>query len=290
MRSTAFAVLVVVYGSLCSGVALAATVEGFAEPYRKIDLAPPEPGLIATLDVREGDRVTKDQVLATLDRELLMVGLEIAKAGKDAHGRLEAASTERDLRSSRLSKLQELHQRGHATEEEIERARGDLKLAEANVLAEQENQTVDALEYKKTETMIERRSLRSPIDGVVTRVYKEEKEFVSTSSPTVLTVVQLDPLRITFSVPTHQAVGLKVGEKAPLIISETGAKAEGTIELVSPVTDAESGTVRVKVLLDNREGAHRAGLRCALELDGGPTGAPADAQTQTTPATADAQR
>jgi len=269
MRAALIYPLVLLAWSAVPLAGRAATVEGFAEPYRKIDLAPPEPGLIASIPVREGDRVSKGQVVATLDCELLMVGLEIAKAGKDARGRMTAAATERDLRATRLSKLDELYEKGHASEEEISRARADLELAEANVLAQQEHHTIDALEYKKTQTMIERRTLRSPIDGVVTRVYKEEKEFVSASSPTVLTVVQLDPLRITFSVPGHQTTDLKVGQKVPLMISETGATAEGTLELIAPVTDAESGTVRVKVLLDNASGKYRSGVRCALELDPG---------------------
>jgi multidrug efflux pump subunit AcrA (membrane-fusion protein) len=41
---------------------------------------------------------------------------------------------------------------------------------------------------------------------------------------------------------------------------------EGTIEFISPVTDAESGTVRVKVRMDNRSGLFRSGQRCSLQL------------------------
>ena len=251
-----------------AGRALGGTVEGFLEPYRKVDLAPTEPGLIAELPAKEGDRVSVGQIVAKCEYELLSINREIAKSNAESHGRLDGATAEVELRRARLAKLEELSSRGHATTEEVDRARSDVTMAEAGLLAEQERRAIDRLELKKTEKMIERRILRSPIDGVVSRVYKEEKEFVPSNSPTILTVVQLDPLRVIFSVPTHQAIEFKVGQTVPLMISETGSAIRGKIELVSPVTDAESGTVRVKVLLDNRRGTLRCGVRCAWELDG----------------------
>ena len=81
----------------------------------------------------------------------------------------------------------------------------------------------------------------------------------------MLTVVQLNPLRVTFSVPTAQGLTMKAGQPLPLVLSETSEKLTGTVELVSPVTDAESGTVRVKVLIDNAKGSYRSGVRFALQ-------------------------
>ena len=40
--------------------------------------------------------------------------------------------------------------------------------------------------------------------------------------------------------------------------------ATGRIEFICPVDDAESGTVRVKVRIENRQGLHRSGQRCRL--------------------------
>ena len=39
------------------------------------------------------------------------------------------------------------------------------------------------------------------------------------------------------------------------------------MEFVAPVTEAESGTVRVKVLIDNAKGAYRCGIRCLLNAE-----------------------
>lgn len=260
---------IVIFGLLLLGpAARAANVESFTEPYRKIDIAPAESGTITSIDVKEGDRVTKGQVLATLDNDVLSVSLQIAAANKASQSRLNSALAERELRLSRLKKLEELRSRSHASQEEVDRARTELAIADASVLAAKEQREVDELEYKKTAAMIERRILRSPIDGYCTKVHKEEREYVSPSAPTVITTVQLDPLRIIFSLPTAQGMTLKEGQSVPLLFPETEMRATGKVELISPVTEADSGTVRVKVLLDNQQGQYRCGVRCALELDG----------------------
>ena len=241
-------------------------VEGFTEAVRKLDLIPPEPGIIASLTAHEGDRVKKGQLLGTLDCDTQQVALEIAKANMAAHGKLDSATAERDLRRWRLAKLQKLHDEAHANEEEVNRAADELAVAEANVLTALEQHATDALEVDRIASMIERRMMRSPFNGVVTRLFREEKEFVGSNNTPVLTVMQLDKLRVTFTIPTALALRLKTNQTVSLTFPNSNQKAAGKIELISPVTEAESDTVRVKVLIDNEDGRYRCGVRCALNL------------------------
>ena len=261
--------------TLAPSIARGAPIEAFTEPNRKMDVAPAEPGIIASLDVKEGDRVTKGQLLATLDCEALVLAQRIAKAAMESRAQLDAATAERELRRHRLERLESLRTRNHASQDEVERARVELEVAEANVLAAEEQRIIDRLEYEKNEALVERRRLRSPVDGVVTRVHREEREYVSSNNPAVLTVVQLDPLRITFCVPTALGLTLKQNQTVPLVFPESGQKADGKVELVSPVTDPESGTIRVKVLVDNAKGLYRCGVRCCLDTGEAPTTAAA---------------
>jgi RND family efflux transporter MFP subunit len=250
-----------------ASLALGNPIEGFTEAFRQVELAPGEPGTLMSLNVREGDRVQKGQLVGSLDCDALLVAKQIAKLNMESHGRLDAAAAERDLRKSRLEKLQALRIKGHASQEEVNRASADADIAEANVLSAREQLAVDALEFKRAEALIERRTLRSPMDGVVTRIFHEEREYVMSSAPTVMTVVQLDPLRVVFSIPLAQSTKLAAGQTVPLTLPDLNLTTEGTIEFVSPVVDAESGTVRVKVLLPNAKGEYRAGIRCGFGKD-----------------------
>ena len=58
-----------------------------------------------------------------------------------------------------------------------------------------------------------------------------------------------------------------MGQITPLTFTDNNEVVEGKVEFVLPVADAESGTVRVKVLLDNSRGTHRCGVRCLLGRD-----------------------
>lgn len=242
------------------------SIQSFTEPYRKIDLAAAEQGTISELLVREGDLVAKGQLVAALDSDVLKVSLEIDKVLMQSRCKLDAAAAERDLRKIRLDSLEALRLKGHANQEEVNRAKADLAIAEADLFAAGQQQKIDALQYKKTEAMLERRTIRSPIDGIVTDVYREEREFVTVSSAAVATVVQLNPLRVVFSLPTGIAQALKAEEMLPLFFPDSSERAQGRVEFVSPVTDAETGTVRIKVLLDNSQGKLRSGVRCNLVL------------------------
>jgi RND family efflux transporter MFP subunit len=241
-------------------------VEGFTEAFHKLDLIPPEPGIITSFAVHEGDRVEKGQLLGSLDCDTQQIALEIAKANMAAHGKLDSATADRDLRRWRLAKLQKLREEGHANEEEVNRVASELAVADANVLSALEQHATDTLEVDRIASMVERRMMRSPFSGMVTRVFREEKEFVGSNNTPVLTIMQLDKLRVTFTIPTAVALRLKVNQTVSLSFPNSGQKAKGKIESISPVTEAESDTVRVKVLIDNEKGEYRCGVRCAINL------------------------
>jgi RND family efflux transporter MFP subunit len=264
----------VIFVMLLSAPAEGQVVESFTEPFRKVDLTTSEVGLLAHVYVREGDSVKKDQLLAALDSEVQQLAVEIAQANLAARGRLESAIAERDLRKDRLGKLEELRKTGHATQDELERARADAAVAEANVLIAMEQRKVDELDYRRLLAIRERRNLRSPIDGTVVRVYRDDADLVGGANSPVLTVMQLDPLRASFSVPAARAIAFRVGEKRKVLLPDTEETAVGFVDFISPVVDADSGTVRIKVLVPNPEGKYRSGSRCSLDLDEAPLSRP----------------
>jgi len=243
-----------------------AVVEGFTEPYRTIEVAAGEPGVITSVLVREGERVKKGQLLATLDSDVLKATLRMARQKAASVGRIASATAELELRQDRVEKLSELHEKGHAMLRELERAQADLAIAEAAMVLAREERLIDSLECERIEAQIERRKINSPADGVIVDTHKEIGESILANDPSVLTLVQLHPLRVKFPVSLGQATGLKVGQE--LSFSMPGVKGDvtGTIEVVAPVMDAKSGTVQVSVVIENEDNRIRSGTRCILRL------------------------
>lgn len=240
----------------------AETVEGFTEPYREVHLSAAEPGVVTDVSVGEGETVEEGRILAVLDLDVLEASLAVARQRAAACGRLDAATAELRMRRDRVEKLRGLRDRGHSSQSELDKAETDAAIAEAGVRAAEEEREIYRLECRRIEAQIDRRKIRSPIDGVVARVHKQVGEAILANDPQVITLIRLDTLRIRFPVPSAQANRLSAGRAVLLHFPETDQRARGTIEVVAPFADAKSGTVEVTVVLENPGRHYRSGMRC----------------------------
>lgn len=227
--------------ALCSIGALARAEEpriiGYTEPYRIITVSAAESGIIAELLVKEGDAVKSGDVLARLNNEVFAAELQITRA-------------EAMLAATRNDRLVELSKQGKATPEEAERARTEVSIKDAQV--------------RRISAQIENRTMRSPVDGVVTEIKRDQSEAVSPTQSHVLTVVQIDRLAVNLFLPPDRTRDLKAGAATTLQLLDPAETAPAKIEFVSPVIDPASGTVRVKFVIENPDGKYRAGARCTL--------------------------
>ncbi len=246
--------------------AAAIELEGYTEPYRSIDVAADETGTIDKVLVREGQIVKAGQPLVKLNCDVYRALLATAEHNMKAKGRLDAATANLHLRQDRLNKLRPLRRDGHARQEEVDRAAAELAVAEADVRTAQEELVTRRLEYETIKAQIARRTVRAPIAGVVTTLYKEKGEFVAPNRPDVLTLVQIDSLLVNFTLTSPQAANLSVDQKMIVHFLANGVETTGTITFISPVTHAESGTVLVKVRVDNSDARFRSGERCKIRV------------------------
>jgi len=246
---------------------LAGEISGFTEPYRDVDVAGSEMGVLHYLHVKEGGRVSQGQVIGGLDESVLQAALEVARRAMEARGRLRSAEADLALKVDRAAKLSELLQRRHASVEEQARAESQKQIAEAQVHAVREELGIKTAEFARIEAQLKQKRIVAPIDGIVSQIFKDPGEFISASDPVVVKIVQLDVLCAEFPVPAAASNQFTVGTSVPLIIGRKRSNIEGHVEFVSPTTDAQSNTVRIKIRIDNEDGHHSCGERCLLAID-----------------------
>lgn len=213
---------------------------GYTEPNRVALVAFPETGVIAEISVREGARVREGQVMARLNCETLVQDQRIAEE-------------QERLQKLRYEQIKGLYEAGNVSKEEHERARSDLAIA--------------TLRVQRILAQIADRTLRAPFDGIVTRINREVAESVSGAQTEVMTVVQLDSLRVSLNLPVQVAAGLVEGGLTSLVLDRR-ERVPAQVEFVSPVIDAASRTIRVTFLIANAGGAHRSGVHCTLVGEG----------------------
>ncbi len=242
----------------------AQALTGFSEPLRSIDLSAAEIGVVASIEVKEGDRVTAGQKLGGLDVTVLEAALRIAELRASSTSAEKSAAARLELAKNRLKKIEELAARNSAGNDELERARLDHVVSEADLLLAVENLNAARLDVDQTKAQIERRLFRSPVDGVVDRIYADIGENVDSRATPVMRIVQTDKLLIILHLPPANAAELRPGAVVEVRAVDGSGGGKARVEYVSGVVDPASGTVRVKLELPNPDGILRSGVRFEL--------------------------
>jgi multidrug efflux pump subunit AcrA (membrane-fusion protein) len=183
-----------------------------------------------------------------------------------------------DLKLAEGGFLSELSRQRSERFLESERARAEKKRIELEILrrgARPEELRAAELEVEARRTtlaaaqrMQARRRVSSTREGraLVSRVWAGPGQWVE-SGHTVAQLVYIDRLRVEIDLPGTAALSLPRGTKATLRSpSFPGVVLEGTVDRVSPVVDAGSGTVRVVVSAPNPGHRVRPGVEAEVEI------------------------
>lgn len=248
------------------GASRASEVVGVTEPVEAVELAFPEAGVIADLLVKEGAKVKKGQVLAKLDNRILDISLKIAQIRADSEAERKAARARLKTKQRRLGELERISKGGGVNVDELFRAEAEVDITEADLMEAEVQAKENQLKVEQIQAQIKRRTLISPIGGVVERTFRDKAEAVGGGSDVVMTVVRLDELILVIYVDTGIGESLKVGQKVKVIAVSGGKKGIAEVAFVSPVTDASSGTTRVRLMMKNADNRHRSGVKYKVEI------------------------
>lgn len=247
-----------------SGFAQTYPIQSFTEPNVTVQVAFSQPGKLTELNVAEGDRVTKGTLMASLDDAVLEIMQQIAKVRAQDESALDVARAEVEILEQRLNDLSSLVAAGGSSPQEVRRVATALKVAAANLRITQRDHQINQLEVVRLEAEREQRQLRAPVDGYIVEVHRQPGEYVSSGSPEVFELVQLDPLKIRFYMPVEEAARLQSLPTAPVWLPQLKVSVDAKLDRIADVIDPESGTLLVQLLLPNPGLKYRSGLRCEI--------------------------
>ncbi len=241
----------------------AQSYDAFLEPVQVVEISAPFRDRITAIHVGIGDKVEAGQLLAELDSSVLKARLESAETAASFKGRIDSAKAFVTMQENRYEMLQDLQKSGNARPQEMTKAQTDLFMARAQLQSALEEQTLKKLEAAIIRAQIEEKKLRSPVDGIVVTIDRQLAELIGgTDQERFMTIVQLDPLQALFHLPPEIAITLDHGTTLPLEID--GVAASGTIAFISPIINAQSGTVEVRVTIANPDNNLMSGSRCTF--------------------------
>jgi RND family efflux transporter MFP subunit len=234
-------------------------------PSESVDLGSPVPGQLHEVLVDRSDPVHKGQVVAKLDSRLERANLEIARfrAETDTEVHLRDAALAIDQRTAR--RVKSLVSAKVASAQERDRALRDARLSSWRARQARDDLELHALELARAESILDRRRIRSPIDGVVVARLRNSGEYIDDQA--LLRIVRLDPLHVEAILPMRLFGQINPGMRASVVPELSQDQAyEATVVLVDPMGDAGSGTFGVRLALPNPNNAIPAGLKCRVQV------------------------
>lgn len=224
---------------------------------------------VVELKVEEGDAVAKDQLLAVLDDKDLLLAVEKARDQLELtrfqyqeglkESQRQYAKIKEGLETARkqYQRSQALYEAGSLSLQELETLASSLKDLENQtaafsvskdnvVLTASQNKQLNILEkaLAEAEDKLAQAQVKSPIDGIVTRVNVRLGRFADeTENKSPMFVIEdLSKLQMKVQISEYDIGEVAVGQEATISADIMGGKAvAGQVSRVSPTGESKSG-------------------------------------------------
>src|SRR5512143_2846802 len=197
------------------------TASGEVRPKRYVNVGANVSGRLVEINVVEGDRVKKGQVLARVESERYEAGLRQSEAGVAA-ARADLNRSLADVEAARLqfARAKQMRDDRLISDQEFDQAEAEFKMKTAAVDAARKRIAQLQAALDSTRDDLVKTTVISPMDGVVTNLPKEPGEVVigaMSFSPTVImTVADLSVMECEVMVDETDFRNLKVGQEAKI--------------------------------------------------------------------------
>ena len=222
-------------GSLSDGV----PITGLLRPLESIDIHARINGDLTGVYVREGQHVSKGQMLAQFESVAQESGAASARAGQAA-AKADLSQAEWNFKQS-----SDLFHAGAISEADYRSSQQATDAARARLAAAKA--AVDAADITARDTRV-----TAPITGVIDKKLVDIGEHLATGAP-MFTLVRSQTLELAATVPERRASSIKIGQR--VAFSAQGLNVAGKVARISPTIDPNSRSITVYVDIDNPDGA-----------------------------------
>lgn len=245
------------------------------EPDRVADVGSQSTGVIEKLHVERGDVVAAGQLVARLSAQVERASLSVAEAKAKADAETQQAVAAYELARRKLERTRDLVRRDFVSDQALDQAEAEARVAEQRVEQAREGQRVAQREFQLSNAQLSQREVRSPFAGLVVERYRTEGERIEREP--VVRVARIDPLRIEAIVPAVQFGSIAAGQLATVKTDLPDyAVLSAKVTLVDRVIDPASNSFRVRLSMPNPGNRIPSGVRCriAFGADPAPSGSP----------------
>jgi HlyD family secretion protein len=262
------------------------SASGEVQPHTFVDVSANVSGRITALLVREGDSVSKGQVVARIDSTRFEAATRQAEAAVQA-ARADLLRARADLELSRLAfeRQESMHRARLVSDQAFDQAQAEVQMKQAAVDSQRERVAQAEASLASIRDDLEKTTVVSPMDGVVTSLKKEMGEVVigaQSFQPTVImTIGDLSVMEAEILIDETDIRDVALGQEAEVSVDALDdLKIAGTVTEIgsSAIPRGSSGSVstgstsnqakdfKVVITLKDPPAALRPGLNATADI------------------------
>lgn len=210
---------------------------------QSVDIRAQITSTVREVHIREGQTVAKGDLLVSLDSRAEEANLKKAEAQVEKD-RADLANSQRTLERQRQLFQQKFISQSalDAAENQVETLKGQL--------------AVDLAAVEATRVALANTLIRASFAGRTGAIGVRPGSLVQPNGTVLVTVTQIDPIQVAFTLPEKEFPGLQAAYAAgPVMVEaspDAGQAFRGRVNFVDNAVDTATGTIRVKAEFDNR--------------------------------------
>lgn len=238
------------------------------EPFMVLQIGSSVEGLVEETSMTRGGMVKAGDVLARLESTVERQSLALSEAQARSTLAVDIAESRVELALKEVERARELSARQVGTQSNLDLAEAQYRQAVLELAQAREDQTLLQYEVDRARAILDRRTVRSPIDGILLRQLIGPGEYVY-SQAQIAQIATIDPLYVDVFLPTSLYDAVSVGQMGTVRPADPiGGVYQAEITAIDQVFDAASDTFGLRLTLPNPGNKLPAGVDCTVEFSG----------------------
>ncbi len=238
-----------------------AVLDCLVKPEMYVDLSSSVDAILEKMLVDTGDHIKKGQPLVKLERTVEIARVHLARLKARSNSEIENRRVQLQYAKRNSKRIKNLYARKSVSLFDKDKADTEVALAEIELDKATENKKIAQLNLELALAELERRTIRSPIDGIVVDRYSMVGE--SVVERTIMKLAQVDPLRVELIAPTEYFGLIKKGMEVDIYPERPANQSyKATVTIVDQLIDPASGSFTVRMALPNPGDQLVGGVNC----------------------------
>ncbi len=215
-------------------------IQGNVETSENILIFPEYQGVLSSVNVRQGQQVSRGQILARIDDG----GLS---------SQLAQLETQYALAKTTYERQQRLWDQQIGSEIQLLQAKTNMEATESSV--------------KQLQSQLNKTNIRAPFSGVIDEIITEQGQVVGPGGNALMRLVNLKDMRVKAAVPENYLQSVSKGAPVQVTFPAIQTVVDGKISAVGSYINPTNRTFQIEVEIPNTEEKIKPNLMASLQIN-----------------------